>query len=303
MSFFKNIQLRSLFLRGGGLAMGVLTGLTLFMVPTNGRAEDLALTYKAYGSGQTTGHVATLEITNPGEEGRLVSLKPFLIPPTERYQGYVVPTSTHIEVRGGSKVILLLQGFCTDIRRPPVPEGQPMSHPGEWIEPSPPSPLDELKVTEDGPYRKADSRPKGATIPTVPGSTREFPIKININRYPEAAAPFLVEAITLIGETYDWLAANGRIETPFSGNPDKERESVVQQAFWIYTAALQDMPYSKEDFTGRLRKMHEGHSGDAPAAETPGDEQVVKQADDFWTIFNMVGTEAKVFRKSELPKN
>ena len=289
-------RFRPSFFSVGIIMISMLAGLVLSASTATAQVDTLSLEYKAYGSGQLTGHIATLEIYNPGDEGRLVSLKPSLIPPMEGFQGYVIPTTTQIEVRGGSKVILLLKGFSTDFFRPPVPEGQPFPHPSQWIEPSAPPPLEELTVTEDGPYQNAGPWPEGAMVPTFPGSDQELPVKIDVSRRPEAAAPFLVDAVHRIRDAYDIQVAGDQIQTPFSGDPEAVREQVVQEIFWIYTAALQGLPYTLETFTGRLRKIlaHDDHAATGTAPSEEG--QFEKKARNLWETFRRVGRDAMILK-------
>ena len=47
----------------------------------------------------------------------------------------------------------------------------------------------------------------------------------------------------------------GRITTPFSGNPEKERETIIQQTIWIYTASMNRKPYTKEEFANKLYSL------------------------------------------------
>lgn len=109
------------------------------------------------------------------------------------------------------------------------------------------------------------------------------------------SAPLLFDAIDKIIVTTDSLKAAGAISTPFSGNPPKERESIIQQTFWSYTAALHDEPYTKEDFHEKLVEQFEQSSGQSVSnAPLQVQEQFSKGSDDFWNTFNLVGAEAKV---------
>lgn len=119
-------------------------------------------------------------------------------------------------------------------------------------------------------------------------------------------APLYFDAIDKIIRTTDSLKANGLIQTPFSGNPPKERESVIQQTFWSYTAALHDEDYVKEDFKIKLEEQYTEATGQSVStAPAQVQEQLSKGADDFWNTFQLVGAEAKVLQQpptaSELP--
>ncbi|MBK7426461.1 MAG: DUF4157 domain-containing protein [Saprospiraceae bacterium] len=119
-------------------------------------------------------------------------------------------------------------------------------------------------------------------------------------------APLLFDAIDKIIRTTDSLKTNGLINTPFSGNSEREREAVIQQTFWSYSAALHDEPYTKEDFSEKLVEQFEEASGQSVStAPAQVQEQLNQGVDDFWNTFQLVGAEAKVLQQpptdSDLP--
>lgn len=110
--------------------------------------------------------------------------------------------------------------------------------------------------------------------------------------------PLYFDAIEKIIETTDSLTSNGLINTPFSNNPEKEREAVIQQTFWYYTGALHDKPYTKEDFSIKLKEQFEEATGQSvSSAPTQVQEQLQKGVEDFWNTFQLVGTQAKVLQQ------
>jgi hypothetical protein len=116
------------------------------------------------------------------------------------------------------------------------------------------------------------------------------------------AAPLLLAAMREIEQKTAELQASGDLNTPFSGNQDREREAVIQQTMWIYVAELEGEPYTREEFTERLEQQYEDSSGVAIGAAPVEDQQrVQKGADDFWNAFELVGVEAKVLARNEIP--
>lgn len=138
----------------------------------------------------------------------------------------------------------------------------------------------------------------GAAAPgraLVPGTDRPLPRAISQDDEPLLAAPLLLAAIAAIERKTEELQASGDLQTPFSANPEREREAVVQQTIWIYTAELEGEPYSKEEFTERLEQQYQDHGGIPITAATSEEQQRLQQgADDFWDSFELVGTQAKV---------
>lgn len=122
------------------------------------------------------------------------------------------------------------------------------------------------------------------------------------------------------------LQGSGAIKTPFSGNPAKERDTVIQQTFWIYTAAQSGQAYTKTEFANKLYTQ----GGFQPpndltppvpvpettVAKTPGtttgsmattsqpkklkkptaaqSQTLDKGVDQFWDAFQLTGKEAKI---------
>ena len=85
------------------------------------------------------------------------------------------------------------------------------------------------------------------------------------------------------------------ISTPFSSNPEKEREAVIQQTFWIYTATTAGKEYKKEDFRANTIKQFETSTGQKFSNALPVTQKNVEQGvTDFWNTFEAVGVEAKV---------
>lgn len=69
--------------------------------------------------------------------------------------------------------------------------------------------------------------------------------------FPKSLAEQIAGAQRLTQAVAD-LQKKGSLTTPFSGNPEKEREAVIQQTFWIYTSALAGRPYTKAEFANKL---------------------------------------------------
>lgn len=219
-------------------------------------------------TGRTTGTIAEVEVTNDGTEPIVFPDRPVLIDGSDEHQGYVVPGGTGTTVPPGGTRTVPLDGYCTDVRKPPVPPGEPLPDPSEWTVPRDPS----------APFPE----------PGDPGfEDEELGVRIIGG----------TEAIT---RTTEELQESGELKTPFSSNPERERETVNQQTIWRYTSELEERPYTREEFDERLEEQYEERTGTSIESAPEEDRERLEQgADDFWEAFELVGEKAKVFEPEE----
>lgn len=249
----------------------------------------------ARGTGRTTGHIADITVANSSPEPVLFPDRAASIPATGRFQSYVVPGGSGTTIPPGATRTVPVHGYCGDIHRPPVPAGEPMAGPEDWIVPADPArtapPLPMTAVPVGGAPR---------TRALVPGSDRLLPGVIDPDTDPEAVAPFLWTAAGAIERAVAELQAEGVLRTPFSSDPDREREAVAQQTLWLYAGELTGEPYTREEFEARLVGQYEERTGVPIAEAPPADRERLEQgADDFWDAFELVGVEAKVLISEE----
>ena len=258
-----------------------------------GSMDDLVFT--ATGTGNTTGHVATLTVTNPTGQPITATIGNFLIPSGGQYQPYIVPSVTSFPVAPHSTVEVPLTGWCADVFSQPAPFGGALPPFESWANPSTSSLTDFTPSTSVG---WIPTQPGGSGfVPTIPGTDQPIGHTIDLNRYPMEAAPLLSGALDAIADAYDRLSQSGSITTPFSGNPEKEREAVIQQTFWKYASALAGKEYSKEDFRANTIRQYESSTGRTFAKQDEKTRQSVENGvNDFWTTFEAVGVEAKVLK-------
>lgn len=155
-----------------------------------------------------------------------------------------------------------------------------------------------------------------------PSTAESGPLKIldpSAADFPKTVANQVAGAQRL-QDTVAKLQKKGAIRTPFSGNPAKERETVIQQTFWIYTALLNGKPYTKEEFANKLytqggfQPPHEIAPLAPPTEAKPGkkgangtvkpeplkkpteaqSQTLDKGVDQFWDTFQLTGKEAKI---------
>jgi hypothetical protein len=249
--------------------LSVITGLLLPCIANAQNPGLQSCTITATGTGKTTGDIVAMAIYNPTDKEVNGSLGPYYIPSGGNYQPYITMKSNPVTVPAGKTINITLTGFCADITKPAATEKDIFKPISTWI--------------------KIDDTHTGV-LP---------PVNINPDTHPELAAPYYLQALEAITNTYDGMKEKGNITTPFSGNPEKERESVIQQTFWIYTSATRQKPYTKEQFTERTYAQYENSSHINPSnLSTDKKQQLDKGIDDFWNTFQAVGTEAKVLNTS-----
>jgi hypothetical protein len=161
-----------------------------------------------------------------------------------------------------------------------------------------------------------------------PSSAESGQLKIldpNAADFPKTVADQIAGAQRL-QEAVTKLQGSGAFTTPFSNNRQKERDTLMQQTFWIYTAAQSGRPYTKDEFANKLYTQ----GGFQPpndltppvplpettVAKTPGTtaggagiashpkklkkptaaqkQTLDKGVDQFWDAFQLTGKEAKI---------
>lgn len=272
----------------------------------------------ATGTGNTTGHVANLTIDNKGKSPIEINEQTAFIPSEGQYQPYIV-TIPRTTLPPGTTTIPL-PGYCADVTTPPVPTGDGMPPVDDWIATTPVTrpgpgtvPVDIVEQTV--PRFTIESIP-GITIstgytpkppPAIPGVGLTWPGTdiivggvLDPDTDPKSTAPVLIEALQNIANAYDKLRGEGVITTPFSGDPPRERESVIQQTFWFYAAGISGKRYQKEDFNNRVIEQYERNVGIA-VSKIPESERnkLDEGVDAFWKTFTAVGVEAKVLQAAE----
>ncbi len=244
----------------------------------------------AKGTGQTTGHIADLTIRNTTDTPHHLDLGPLFIPSTGKYQPYILPETPGIAIPASGTITVPLEGYCADIHKAPAPLGFPLVPVEQWIHPHP------LPATWEPQHDQGWKHIRSTPL-LIPGTDRPLGHAIDIDQYPEEAAPVLLEAIRWITSSTDLLLEEDRITTPFHGQPEKEREAIIQQTFWIYTSALSGLSYTQEQFAEQTFEQFETNTG-RPIESLREDqrEELDGGVDLFWSSFEATGVQAKVLQ-------
>ena len=246
---------------------------------------------RATGTGRTTGHIANITVSNGGSAPVTFPDMPFYIPSDGKYQDYVGAPGGGTTIPPGDSVVVPVSAYCANVRRPPVPAGEALPPIEQWVVPGDPS-------TPIAVPPRAGAGSPGTAL--IPGTSNPVPRAVDPGLEPLIAAPLLFGAIAAIKRTTADLQARGELHTPFGANPDRERESVVQQTLWLFAAQLAGAPYTEEEFTARMEAQYESNTGVPISAAPPEEQQRVQQgAGDFWDAFELVGVEAKVISHAQ----
>ena len=267
----------------------------------------------ATGTGRTTGHIATLSVINPNAFPILANSQQFYIPSEGKYQPYIgsFPETT---LPPGTSTIPVT-GYCADVHTPPVPSGSSMPPIEQWIPVAPTSPIstppgqnllptpavpsftpEQIKtITQSSAFKPVKTKPEDNIITTWPGTDIVIGGVAKPGEDPETFAPVLVDAINKITEAYNQIKEEGNVNTPFSADPPKEMDAVIQQTFWIFTSDLSGEEYEKLVFGEKVYEQFEENTG-AEVETLPEEQQesLDEGISDFWNTFTAVGVEAKV---------
>lgn len=260
------------------------------------------LVYTAKGTGRTTGHVITLSIYNPLDTAVVLEIGPYIVPGHNGHQGYVIPGIYTVIVPSGESATTLLYGFCINLGKPPLADQTDAPGIQSWISTDNMSPI--VLAGESPPATSSAFQPtqrkkvENTLIPTVPGTSDEFPWTIDISEFPNDVAPFIFNATEAISTSYEELYDLDQITTPFESDLFKEKDAVVQHTLWEYTEALEGGNYLFEDFKKNAVKEAESVLGQ-PLFQSPITVQkdVNNGVTSFWDSFEAVGVHAKVLKK------
>jgi len=248
-------------------------------------------------TGQTTGVIAEMEVCNNGEKPVRFPSGPVLIPPMGPFQGYVLPGDHPRDIPPGQTRKVSLEGYALDAYRKPPAAGESIPGPDEWIVLRDPKYLDGSgKPSLTSTFPGTVKRDEVESTP-VSGSEPSAPTHIDVNRRPTQAVLLIFQAVLEIGTVYDELRRDGKIETPLSGEPDKERQMVIQHTLWRYTGALSGEDYTKDAFKARLAAEYQNKPDPLTDPEKrERTNQIQQNTNRFWDTFELVGRKAKVIK-------
>lgn len=266
-------------------------------LPGQTAAPDARLHYLARGTGQTTGVVANLTVCNAGPTRVETVVGDCFIPSAAGYQGYVIPGVYTIQVEPFQTVRIPLEGYCTNVHRPAVADGESMTDVSQWASWAASAPLPAPGWTPGQGFETLAAAPRGDPLALCfPGTGTAFLYRIDFNRHPREAARLLLHAVFAFGVAFDQLAQAGKIPpAPFGRSAASWRNEMVQQALWAFAARLEGRNYNQAVFAAQFAEGVEEQSNQRqqnfPDATR---QQVEQQAATLWANIELVGVQAKL---------
>ena len=267
----------------------------------------------ATGTGNTTGHIANLNVSNEGKERIHILSQIVYIPSAGQYQPYIatIPETT---IQPGNTVIAV-NGYCVDVRTPPVPPGVQLPPLDTWVPVGNPNgsvpvgfiaavpsktvtpfTTSDISIIKSSPHYKIENVDPNAMI-TInwPGTITPVGGVFESDMETTFLAKVFAKVLEETEKAVKVIQGQTKYVTPFSANPEKEKESIIQQVIWIYSSALKGKEYKKEKFADNVYKEFEDLDGKT-VASLPAEQkkEIDKGIDQFWNVFKATGVQAKV---------
>lgn len=291
-----------------------------------------SVVFIATGTGQTTGHIATLYVENNTQQPFSFETEGFFIPSEGNYQSYVVPYPLNFSIDASEKMQIPIIGYCADVNTPPVPDGKELPafsnwifHSDEWFDDwtidldvfykyhgLKPDELNLLNSSNPIVFnslyffslkksnQNVDARSKGTAVTNHISSDnsdffKDYALVIP-SKEPFSFGLLALDAAFSLLKTVKEMQAGRQLITPYTDFEKREKEALMQHSIWIYTAALEGKIYSKEDFKLKLKEELQQQTGllyENMPEEMKNSLQI--GTDQFWEGFRKLGKKAGVF--------
>jgi hypothetical protein len=240
----------------------------------------------------------TLNILNASGVEQVVQVGPYLIPSADTTQGYMIPDSRAVRVGPGQTAQVALEGYCTNPFLPPVREAGNLRKFRDWVEADRSIAVRPgMKLSIFKGFEKKPDLFKDSLFLLYPGTDHLFEYMIDIDNHPQTSAALVKTIIDSIESAYAKLDSKNIIRTPFYSEPEKQRETVVQQAFWIAVSLLKGQQYTFDQLRLNLIRQYEKNIN-KPYEEFS--ETLKKDLEKgmltFWSTFVQVGEQAAVLK-------
>lgn len=261
------------------------------------KAPELLL---ALGTGQSSGHIATLYVKNEASEPVVLHPASYYVPAHHGYQSYVGYLPEALTIGPDTVQSIPLYGYCTDVHRAPAPGGLAMSI-GDWILVAADADSTNASFTlQPGPRVKpfgivdrnaltfsgAPKKDSSSLYACWPDNHQSIPVTINPGADAKSTAALIVKLVQQIDAEVPAMQSSASLATPYHGNPEAERQGVTQHAIWLTMGVLTGKQYTQEDFVRKMTKLWREQSGDLPAEEkTSGDQTLEESLPMLWQQF------------------
>lgn len=289
---------------------------------------EIANTASVISTSFPNGHIADIHLSNPTDQTVEVHIGngPLYIPGNGDQPQRADPIPPVIIAPGGH-VTIPVYGSCVDIHVLPTeaggskenisswiglpglsPETPPVKDPGRpgiqqvFIPTRTSMPLNEVTelLTE-----LSRQTPQSRMVPCleapvrqtflIPGTGAPLYFPINPEKNPGVGVSLVLNAYEHITRAYETLVESGQLSTVLAGNPERQRETVVQWALWQSTEALYGHPLPKEHWDSVGRKEIEKLSGKKlDSMPEPERKSIQTGLDGIWNAFSAVSVESKM---------
>ena len=280
------------------LLIALTVGIVLFGFPVLS-ADYLklpqGLRLQAWGTGETTGEVIDIRVSNAGSQRIIYALGPLLIPSADSTQGYCIPHSYEIDLAPGMNRNLTLVGYCTNPYLPPARKGGSLADISQWAQTVDKDLSNEVLMQLGNGFKPIAEELRDTLSFAFPGTGIPVDHTIAIDDFPVDAAPMVVAAALRMESCFDTLKVQGLMRTPISDEPDKEHVSVVQHAFWIGAGLLRGEKYQIDHFANSLvSQLEQVRSQAYSEFPEPIKTQLSEGIAEFWNVFLEVALHAEV---------
>ena len=304
--------------------MRLVLAITLLLSAVGLTAQGNNATIRsATGTGNTTGHIATLLVENEGSSPLEVGSATYYIPSKGQYQDYVGRIPEPVTISTGETVPIEVIGFCMDVHVPPVPNGTSIGNFNDWVavgagelpgsgngadpvvlvpDHTVPgfTPTDISTIENSTGFKSGTPDVKGGFIVTYPGTDIQVDGTVDPAKNPVAFAPLFVALVQETENAAEIILNNVTFPTPFDKDPAKEAETVIQHTIWIVMGILKDREYTRDEFEDMIHGQFESKTGLTVATISEEDkEDLDNGVSAFWESFTATGVEAKVLKATE----
>ena len=253
-------------------------------------------------TGRTIGPIAEAHLRNNTRETQTVTLGPWVITGDGHHQAYVTFPVEPVELQAGETRVIPIPGACLIAFDPPFPKGEiiPTFLLIDVNKALPFDPAASLLERPDFTYLDAD--PPDGIYPTLPGTDQPFFGTFNFEWAPELSAALIYDIVSRITETVDELIATEQMPpNPYTRNPEFLAEAAKGQTVWLVISRLlhPDSVYTQEHLETNLLRQYREQTGTELAEAPPAvQEQFEQGTDELFSLFVLVGEQAKVLNTS-----
>ncbi len=254
------------------------------------------LQFAIVGKGKASGELATVTLSNGGQDEFRNTIGPLLIFVDEVYSPVWIDSFSVVLAQGKSKEIEV-QGISLINHMPVLPAGQTFdknlriysTRELEFVAP-------EIDLTDSLPTISSGQIAEGDYYITYPGTDVRFEYLVDPNTHPKVFSALLMETENWLQVTYSRMQKAGMISTALKGNPKEERNFLGQLITWMYAGKVSGVEYNKsllyEDLLVKFKKAFKNVNKDS---EQRFLSEIERESERFFNNALKIGEEAGVF--------